>query len=644
MLEIDEKREKKKGGIMAGPDTQETVGAGNVLGDNNKEIPVKASPPREKSPSVNEMKKFDENESSGQSVTPPDGGWGWAVVFASFMIHIIADGITYSFGVFLPELIKEFDSDRGATSLIPSILVGVTLGSGPIASYFTNRFGCRLVTIGGAILAAAGMALSVAATSVVMLYFTVGVLTGLGFGLIYLPAIVSVSIYFEKKRAFATGIAVCGSGLGTFIFAPLTKELIAQMHWTGAFLATSAIILGIIIFGCLMRPLKPTKKLDEEEPKATVEEKEKLTNGIVQENGISPPPPELLLNGGTIAPMKPFSQQMGVSDKYTDAARMAMSHPAMLDHADRPNVQFGSVAQFKEAKRGYGTQVNLEVMGRKDIFYSGSLLNLPEYRRDPDKYRRSMVDFKEASLAGIPEASQDLSCCGIKVDPDKVAIMQTMMDFSLFKDPIFMMYAASNFLTSIGFNVPYVFTVDRAREWDMTRDQAAFLLSTIGIANTLARLCLGWLSDRSWINRLYLYNTCLIICGVSMGLSVFMSTYQTQIVYCAIFGATSGAYVGLTSVVLVDLLGLDKLTNAFGLLLMFQGIASVIGPPIIGALKDWIGDYDAGFYFAGTMIFLSGAMLFAIPSIQRALKNKKPSFKIHSGGKGDDDLLSEPEP
>ena len=56
---------------------------------------------------------------------------------------------------------------------------------------------------------------------------------------------------------------------------------------------------------------------------------------------------ELLLNGGTVAPMKPFSQQMGVSDKYADAARMAMSHPAMLDHADRHHVQFGSVAQFK---------------------------------------------------------------------------------------------------------------------------------------------------------------------------------------------------------------------------------------------------------------------------------------------------------
>lgn len=61
-----------------------------------------------------------------------------------------------------------------------------------------------------------------------------------------------------------------------------------------------------------------------------------------------------------------------------------------------------------------------------------------------------------------------------------------------------------------------------------------------------------------------------------------------------------------------------------------------------GALYDNIGNYDAGFYFAGSMIFVSGAMLFAIPAIQQKIKNKKPSFKIHSGGKDDDDLLTEP--
>ena len=49
-----------------------------------------------------------------------------------------------------------------------------------------------------------------------------------------------------------------------------------------------------------------------------------------------------------------------------------------------------------------------------------------------------------------------------------------------------------------------------------------------------------------------------------------------------------------------------------------------------------MGDYDAGFYFAGTMIFISGAMLFAIPVLQRKLERKKPTFDITSG-KGQDD-------
>eukprot|EP00090_Calanus_glacialis_P045678 TRINITY_DN8647_c0_g1_i1.p1 TRINITY_DN8647_c0_g1~~TRINITY_DN8647_c0_g1_i1.p1 ORF type:complete len:613 (-),score=108.85 TRINITY_DN8647_c0_g1_i1:381-2219(-) len=611
---------------MAGPDKEDPV---DTMAP--RDIPAKASPPRE-----NPLPPHKEEKPPLSSTAPPpDGGWGWVVVFASFMIHIIADGITYSFGVFLVELIDKFGADRGAASLIPSILVGVTLGSGPIASYFTNRYGCRAVTIAGAILASAGLALSCAANSIVVLYFTIGILTGLGFGLIYLPAIVSVSIYFEKKRAFATGIAVCGSGVGTFIMAPVTKGLISQFGWQGAMLVTSGLILSCILFGCLMRPIKDEKNQDQN---GTAEEKELLTitNGKCQNGG---PLPELLLNGSTISPMKPFSQQMGVTEGYSDVARMAMSHPAFLDQAERPQVHFGSAAQFGVEKSNILSLSSSEVMGRKDIFYSGSLLNIPEYKKDPEQYRRSMLDCKEEVVSPSDTESQSNICC-IKADSKQAKILHQMLDFSLFKDPIFMMYATSNFLTSIGFNVPYVYTMDRAILWGMDGKDAAFLLSVIGISNTASRLILGWLSDRSWINRLYLYNSCLVVCGVSMALSPFCSSYNLQAVYCAIFGITSGAYVGLTSVVLVDLLGLEKLTNAFGLLLMFQGIASVIGPPVIGALYDSIGDYDAGFYFAGSMIFLSGAMLFAIPALQKHLASKRPSFKITSG-KGQDDILAE---
>jgi len=616
---------------MAGPDREEPVDTMAPI-----DIPAKASPPREKPPPP----PVEDPPPASNMAPPPDGGWGWVVVFASFMIHIIADGITYSFGVFFVELKEQFGADNKTTSLIPSILVGVTLGSGPIASYFTNRYGCRVVTIAGALLASAGMALSCVANSIEFFYFTVGILTGLGFGLIYLPAIVSVSIYFEKRRAFATGIAVCGSGLGTFIMAPVTKGLISQFGWKGAMLITSGLILTCILFGCLMRPIKEEEK--DSDPAASSEEKESLTikNGTCQNGG---PLPELLLNGDTITPMKPFKQQMGMTNGYSEAAaRNAMSHPAFLDQAERQPVKFGSVVQFREEKKI--SLSSSQVMGRKDIFYSGSLLNIPEYKKDPERYRRSMLDCKEEVMTptSVTAENQSNICC-IKANSKQAKILHKMLDFSLFKDPIFMMYATSNFLTSIGFNVPYVYTVDRATEqWKMDPLEAAFLLSVIGISNTVARLILGWLSDQAWINRLYLYNFCLVICGISMALSPFMTTYTAQAIYCALFGITSGAYVGLTSVVLVDLLGLDKLTNAFGLLLMFQGIASVMGPPIIGAFYDSLKSYDAGFYFAGTMIFLSGAMLFAIPALKRYLAKKRPSFKITSGN-GGDDILLEPE-
>lgn len=99
--------------------------------------------------------------------------------------------------------------------------------------------------------------------------------------------------------------------------------------------------------------------------------------------------------------------------------------------------------------------------------------------------------------------------------------------------------------------------------------------------------------------------------------SVLVDDFESLIVYSVVFGFTIGAYVGLTSVILVDLLGLEKLTNAFGLLLLFQGIATFIGPPIVGSLYDSTHSYTPGFLFAGTMIALSGLILYCIPPLQK---------------------------
>lgn len=83
--------------------------------------------------------------------------------------------------------------------------------------------------------------------------------SGIGFGLMYLPAIVAVSVYFEERRAFATGIAVCGSGIGTFILAPLTDFLLYEYNWSWTLLILGGLILNGIVFGALVRPLELQK-------------------------------------------------------------------------------------------------------------------------------------------------------------------------------------------------------------------------------------------------------------------------------------------------------------------------------------------------------------------------------------------------
>ena len=65
-------------------------------------------------------------------------------------------------------------------------------------------------------------------------------------------------------------------------------------------------------------------------------------------------------------------------------------------------------------------------------------------------------------------------------------------------------------------------------------------------------------------------------------MSNYFSNYSTQIVYCVLFGATSGAYMGLSPVITIDLFGLDNFVKAYGFQVLAYGIGTIIGPPVIG--------------------------------------------------------------
>lgn len=189
---------------------------------------------------------------------PPDGGWGWVIVMASFMVNLIADGITFSFGVIFVEFVKYFGEGKSKTAWIGSLFMAMPLLSGPIASFLTDRYGCRKVSIVGSILATTGFVISSFANSMWIIILTFGIISGFGLSLCFVAAVVIVAYYFDKKRSFATGLSVCGSGIGTFIFAPVTQYLLAEYGWRGTTLILAGLFLNLAVCGCLMRDLEWT--------------------------------------------------------------------------------------------------------------------------------------------------------------------------------------------------------------------------------------------------------------------------------------------------------------------------------------------------------------------------------------------------
>ena len=59
-----------------------------------------------------------------------DGGYGWVVVAASFLVHFILLGLTRSFGVLYVSLLRLIDNNATKVASLNAIFNAARLGSG----------------------------------------------------------------------------------------------------------------------------------------------------------------------------------------------------------------------------------------------------------------------------------------------------------------------------------------------------------------------------------------------------------------------------------------------------------------------------------------------------------------------------------
>ncbi len=130
------------------------------------------------------------------------------------------------------------------------------------------------------------------------------------------------------------------------------------------------------------------------------------------------------------------------------------------------------------------------VVSRKDAVYQGSLHNIPLYNEDTDEYHRQMIITSDMTNETANGTAKPI--------PKKSFFRQLaeQIDLKLLKDAAFALFAVSNFLTSLGFNVPYNFANDLAADAKVIESRRHWIIMSIGVANCLGRVVIGYLADR----------------------------------------------------------------------------------------------------------------------------------------------------
>ncbi|KAB0793466.1 hypothetical protein PPYR_13086 [Photinus pyralis] len=640
----------------------------------------------------------------------PDGGWGWVVVFASLIISMIADGISFSFGLLYIEFLYEFGASKSVTSWIGSLFMAVPLLTGPVMSALVDRFGCRKMTIIGGIVSAFGFVLSSYAQSITMMYITFGFIAGLGLGLCYVTAVVSVAYWFDKKRSLAVGLGACGTGIGTFVYAPMTQHFIAEYGWRGTTLLLAGTFLNMCVCGALMR--EPEWLAVEEQNKAHSTGKRSIKNasslGSVSGRSVSESDfpgveeirklmksgekPEYILQTLATSMDANHTEQPVARDRFRSEVNLPTfvrksetvplevleqlssntrlynvileNYPTLLSCRSTSDKGLNHITEnvisptarlpvkmsmkLKRAKKhqdpvGHATEVqepllspaadvkvvsnHLPAMKRVDSFimmktcgprhylkdiklhrnsvmYRGAMLNIPKYRLRasscPDIYRNSMItlanDEEEKWYSGIIEVLKDIA------------------DFSLFLELHFLILNLSTILLFTWFIVPYFYLAEHLTRHGYTEAEASGVISVIGVTNTIGMIALGWAADQPWMHVSKTYAVSLILCGISCAaMMLFTDNYVCLMISAAFFGLFFSSNYSFTPAMVVDIISLEKFTNAYGLILLSQGIGNLLGPPVAGLIFDLTGSWNQSFWHAGFWIVIAGVLLGIIP-------------------------------
>lgn len=175
-----------------------------------------------------------------------DGRGAWVAASAALAVLSISYGSPLLIVVGLKPITEGLGTIREMTSLAAAFTwVGTGLG-GILMGWLSDRIGIRRIVIFGAVMIAAGLAMSAIGT-VWALYIGHGVLLGfLGNGAMFPPLLIYVSRWFERRRGTALALIASGQYIAGMIWPSVFEHAIARYGWQATMVGYGVVTIALI--------------------------------------------------------------------------------------------------------------------------------------------------------------------------------------------------------------------------------------------------------------------------------------------------------------------------------------------------------------------------------------------------------------
>ncbi|XP_046325616.1 monocarboxylate transporter 13-like isoform X2 [Haliotis rufescens] len=180
--------------------------------------------------------------------------WQIMSVVSGFIVNLFAGGLPNSYGIMYTYMKEPLGVTEEELSWIGSLMNGFIGISSVLGMVCLDSLGARRTTMLGGVLATTGFIIGSQMHNLYVLYFSFGVLPGIGISLGYTANMVNVNTHFSKWRPLAIGVSITGISVGMLIWPPMCSLVSDTLGWQGTFLINGALTLHFIPCALWMTP------------------------------------------------------------------------------------------------------------------------------------------------------------------------------------------------------------------------------------------------------------------------------------------------------------------------------------------------------------------------------------------------------